>query len=142
MSEMEAPHNDDLRDRSIGDLMKQLSTDMSTLVRKEIELAKAEMSQKGKQATAGVAMFGGAWAAGMMALVAATLFLVFLLAEVMDVWVAALIVTVITGAVAYFLAMRGRDRMKEATPPIPEQTVETLKEDVQWAKNPRRSAQR
>jgi uncharacterized membrane protein YqjE len=130
---------EDLRDRPIGELLKQLSEETTTLVRKEIELAKAEVSEKGKKAGLGAGMFGGAGVAGLLALGSLTACLVALLATGMKVWVAALIVTVLWAAVAGVLALLGRNKVQEATPPV-EQTVETIKEDVQWAKTQRPSA--
>jgi hypothetical protein len=134
-------HGDDLRDQSIGELLKQLSQDTATLVRKEVELARAEVTEKGKQAGKGVGMFGGAGVAGLLALGSLTAFLIALLATAMDTWIAALIVTVLWAAVAGVLALVGRKEVQEATPPAP-QTVETIKEDVEWAKTKTRSAGR
>jgi hypothetical protein len=132
---------DDLRERPIGDLLKQLSEDTAKLVRKEVELARAEVTQKGKQAGIGAGMFGGAGVAGLLALGALTACLIALLATGMETWVAALIVTVLWTAIAGVLALLGRNRVQEATPPV-EQTVETIKEDVEWAKTQKPSAGR
>lgn len=132
----------ELRTHSTGELVKQLSEQTTTLVRKEIELAKAELTEKGKVAGQGAGMFGGAAVAGLLALGTLTVVIVALLDKAMDLWVAALIVTLVYGAVAAVLAMRGRDRVKEGMPPAPEQTVETVKEDVQWAKSQAKSARR
>jgi len=131
--------NEDLRDRPVGDLLKQLSEDTATLVRKEVELARAEVTQKGKQAGIGAGMFGGAGVAALLALGSLTACLIALLATGMEVWIAALIVTVLWAAIAGVLALVGKTRVQEATPPV-EQTVETIKEDVQWAKTQRPSA--
>ena len=133
---------EELRSHSTGELVKQLSEQTTTLVRKEIELAKAELSEKGKVAGQGAGMFGGAAVVGLLALGTLTTMVLALLDEAMDLWVAALIVTVLYGAIAGVLAMSGRDRVKQAAPPAPEQTVETVKEDVQWAKSQARSARR
>jgi hypothetical protein len=133
------PSQEELRERSMGDLLKQLSQETATLVRKEMELAKAEVSEKGKKAGVGAGMFGGAGVAGLLALGAFTTFLIALLATAMEVWIAALIVTALWAAVAGVLALVGRGKVQEATPPV-EQTVETIKEDVQWAKTQRQSA--
>jgi hypothetical protein len=130
-----------LREQPIGDLLKQLSQETTTLVRKELELAKAEVTEKGKQAGVGVGMFGGAGVASLLALGSLTAFLIALLATAMEVWIAALIVTVLWAAVAGVLALMGRNKVQEATPPAP-QTVETIKEDVQWAKTQKPSAGR
>jgi len=132
----------ELRSHSTGDLVKQLSEQTTTLVRKEIELARAELTAKGKVAGEGAGMFGGAAVAGLLALGTLTVVILALLDKAMDLWVAALIVTLAYGAVAAVLAMRGRDRVKEGLPPAPEQTVETVKEDVQWAKTKAKSARR
>jgi uncharacterized membrane protein YqjE len=123
-----------LREQSMGELFKQLSDDMSRLVRQELRLAQAEMTEKGKKAGIGVGMFGAAGLVGMVAFLTLTACFVAALATGMDVWLAALIVTVVYAAVAGVLALIAKQRVSEATPPVPEQTVETLKEDVQWAK--------
>lgn len=131
----------ELRDRSMGELLKQLSQETATLVRKEVELARAEVTEKGKQAGKGAGMFGGAGIAGLLALGSLTAFLIALLAQGMETWLAALIVTVLWAAVAGVLALVGKNKVQEATPPAP-QTVETIKEDVEWAKTQKRSAGR
>lgn len=118
----------------MGELFKQLSDDLSTLVRQELKLAQVEMTEKGKKAGIGIGMFGGAGIVALLALGTLTACLVGALATGMDVWLAALIVTVMYGAVAGALALVGKNRVTEATPPVPEQTVESVKEDVQWAK--------
>jgi len=134
--------SNELRSHSTGELVKELSEQTTTLVRQEIELAKAELSQKGKVAGEGAGMFGGAAVVGLLALGTLTTMILALLDKAMDLWVAALIVTVIYGAVAAVLALTGRDRVKKGMPPAPEQTVETVKEDVQWAKSRVKSARR
>jgi uncharacterized membrane protein YqjE len=140
MSTMNGETNE-LRSHSTGELVKQLSEQTTTLVRKEIELAKAELSEKGKVAGQGAGMFGGAAVVGLLALGTLTVMILAVLDKAMDLWVAALIVTVVYGAIAAVLAMSGRDRVKQAAPPA-EQTVETVKEDVQWAKSQAKSARR
>ena len=132
---------DGLREQSIGDLLKQLSQETSTLVRQEMELARAELTERGKRAGAGAGMLGGAGVAGLLALGTLTAFLILLLNEWMDAWLAALILTVIWAVIAGVLALQGRNKVQEATPPAP-QTVETLKEDVEWAKTQRPSGAR
>jgi uncharacterized membrane protein YqjE len=126
--------NGDLREQRMGELFKQLSNDMSSLVRQELRLAQAEMTEKGKKAGISAGLFGGAGIVVLLALGTFTACVVALLATAMDTWVAALIVTVVYGALAAGLALTGKQRVREATPPVPEQTVETVKEDVQWAK--------
>jgi len=122
-------------DRSFGEIAKDLSRDVSELVHKELELAKAEMTTKARGMGQGAGLLGGAGGAAMAALGAFTAFLVLLLAEAMDAWLAALIVAVGFGAVAYLLQLMGRRRIAETGPPVPEKTVESVKEDVQWAKS-------
>jgi VIT1/CCC1 family predicted Fe2+/Mn2+ transporter len=125
---------EELRERSLSDLVKQLSNQTSTLVRREIDLAKAELSEKGRVAGQGAGLLGGAAVAGLLATGALTACLILALSEVMDAWLAALIVAVVMGAIAAVLGLQGRNRMRAATPPVPEQTIETVKEDVEWAK--------
>jgi len=139
---MAADHDPGLRDASIAELLKRLSQETTTLVRQELELAKAEATEKGKQAGKGAGMLGGAGIAGLLALGALTATVVLALNHVMTDWLAALIVTVVWGAIAGVLAMRGRDELKDAGPPVPEQTVETVKEDVRWAKTRAKSGSR
>jgi Putative Actinobacterial Holin-X, holin superfamily III len=136
------PGDEDLRDRSLGELLKRLSQETATLVRQELDLAKAEVAQKGKIAGAGAGLLGAAGVAGLAALGAFTAFLILVLSLLMPAWVAALIVTAIYGAIAAVLALRGKTKIQEAKPPVPEQTVETVKEDVQWAKTRARSDSR
>jgi uncharacterized membrane protein YqjE len=133
---------DELRERPISDLVKQLAGQTSTLVRQEIDLAKAELSEKGRVAGQGAGLFGGAAVVGLMAAGALTALLILALDKAMDAWLAALIVTVVLGAVAAVLALQGRNRIRAAAPPVPQQTVETVKEDVEWAKTQTPSARR
>jgi uncharacterized membrane protein YqjE len=129
------------RERPIGELVKDLSAQTSTLVRKEIELARAELQQKGKAAGKGAGMLGGAAVAGLLALGALTAALIALLDKEMATWVAALIVMAPWAVIALVLAKAGQRSLQRAAPPAP-QTVETVKEDIQWAKNPTGSAPR
>jgi len=131
----------DARDRPIGELVKDLSSQTSTLVRKEIELARAELQEKGKVAGKGAGMLAGAAVFGLLAMGALTAALIALLDKAMATWVAALIVMALWAIVALVLAKAGQKALKSATPPAP-QTVETVKEDIQWAKNPTGSAPR
>jgi uncharacterized membrane protein YqjE len=126
--------NTDLRDQHLGELFKQLSSDLSTLVRQELQLAQTEMTQKGKQAGLGLGMFGGAGLLALLALGSLSAFFIALLATAMKTWLAALIVTAVYVFLAGAVALVGKSRLSTATPPVPEQTIETVKEDVQWAK--------
>src|SRR3712207_2274093 len=116
---------EDLREQPIGELLKSLSQETTRLVKLELDLAKAEVTQKGKQAGVGAGLLGGAGVAGLLALGALTAFLIALLSEWMDTWLAALIVTVLWAAIAGVLALRGKERVQDAVPPAP-QTVETV----------------
>jgi uncharacterized membrane protein YqjE len=131
---------DELRERPIGELLKQLSQETTTLVRQELDLAKAEMAEKGKQAGKGAGMFGGAGVVGFLALGALTAALILALDTGMKAWLAALIVGLVYAAIAGALALTGKKEVQQAGPPVPEQTVETVKEDVQWAKTQTPSA--
>ena len=137
----EQPVNDE-RERPTGELLKQLTDQTTRLVRQEIELAKLELQEKGKKAGVGAGMFGGAAALGLYALGALTATIILALATFMPGWVAALIVTVVYGAIAGVLALRGKAQVKQATPPVPEQAVETTKEDARWVKTKAQSARR
>jgi uncharacterized membrane protein YqjE len=128
-----APGGHDLHEESIGDLLKRLSQDTSTLVKQEMALARAELTEQGKRAGKGAGMLGGAGVAGLLTLGALTATVIGVLDTAMAFWLAALIVTVVWAAIAGVLALQGRNEIKEATPPAP-QTVETVKEDARWAK--------
>ncbi len=124
----------DLRDESIGDLVKQLSTQTSTLVRQEMRLAQVELQEKGKKAGMGAGMFG---ASGIVAFLgAATLIaaIVLALSTALDSWLAALIVAVVLLAVAGVAALMGKKQIEQATPPAPEQAMDSVKQDVDAVK--------
>ena len=131
---------DELHDRPVGELLKQLSNETTTLVRQELELAKAEVREKAGKAGPGFGMWGGAGVTAFLALGSLTAFLILALDGAMPNWLAALIVGLVWAAIAGFLYFRGKKRLQEAGPPIPEQTIETVKEDLQWAKHPTTSA--
>jgi MFS family permease len=122
------------QDRSLPDLARQLSNQTTELVRHEVELAKAELRVKGKRAGAGAGMFGGAGALGLYALGALTAAIIAGIAEALPVWASALIVAALYGAIAGILALRGKKKVQQATPPLPEETVQSVKEDVRYTK--------
>jgi uncharacterized membrane protein YqjE len=136
---MAADHNNDLREHGTGELLRELSDHTTTLVRQEIELAKAELGEKGKKAGLGAGMFGGAGLFGVFALAALTTCIIVALDSAMPLWLAALIVAVVYGAIGAVLALQGRTKVQEAGPPVPEQATESVKEDVQWAKTQAKS---
>ena len=132
----------DLRENSIGELFGKLSNETSTLIRQEMELARAELTEKGKQAGKGAGLFGGAATVALLGAGAITAGIVLLLALLIPDWLAAIVVGLVYVGVAALLGLKGRDEMQQATPPVPEQTVDTVKEDVQWAKTRAQSAKR
>ena len=140
MEASNGPQAADLRERPVAELLKQLANETTTLVRQELDLAKAEMREKAGKVGAGAGMWGTAGAAALLALGALTAFLILALDGVMPSWLAALIVGIAYAAIAGVLYLRGKQRVEEAGSPVPEQTVETLKEDMQWAKHPTTSA--
>jgi hypothetical protein len=119
--------------RSLGEIVGDISRDLSTLVRQEMDLARTELKQELSKAGKGAGMFGGAGVAALLMLVFVSLALTFLLNRVMPVDLAALLVGLLWAAVAALLALRGRKNLEEANPQLPT-TQQTLKEDVQWAK--------
>ena len=123
-----------LSDRSLAELVKQLSDQSATLVRQEVALAKAELAVKGKQAAIGAGMFGSAGLFGLYAVGALTACVILALATAVTAWLAALIVAAGYGATAGVLALTGRTKVQQGVPPVPEQTVESVKEDVEWTK--------
>jgi fatty acid desaturase len=124
----------DQRDTSTSDLVKQLSDQTSRLVRQELELLKAELSIKGKQAGAGAGLFGGAGVFALFAFGALTAAAIAALATAMATWLAALIIAVIWAAIAGIAALTGKKKVEQALPPVPQDSVESVKEDVQWTK--------
>jgi Putative Actinobacterial Holin-X, holin superfamily III len=142
MADQDSNGDPALKDRSTSELVSQLSEQASTLIRQELDLAKAELAQKGKQAGIGAGFFGTAGLFGLVGFAVVTAALILLLDNAIADWVAALIVGALYLAVAAAAALRGRDRVREAAPLEPEQTIETLKEDAQWAKSQARSGGR
>ncbi len=123
-----------LRERSTGELVRTLTRQVSVLARQEVELAKAEMLEKGRAVGQGSALLGGAAVAGLLALGTLTAFVVLALAEAMPAWLAAFLVGLLWTAVAGVLALVGRERVQDAGAPVPEKTVESVKEDIRWLK--------
>jgi len=117
---------------SLGELFSEMTSDLGLLVRKEIELAKTETKEELTRAGRGAAMFGAAAVAGMLALLLVSFAAAWGLAVVIPTGWAFLVIGVIYGVVAAVVALRGRDQMKRVG--APEQTIQTLKEDVQWAR--------
>ena len=154
----------ELRDQSVGELVRQLAQETTTLVKQELEvargeakrvgdtvvtlarqelqLAKAEMAQKGRKAAPGFGMVGAAGAVGLLAAGALTAFFILVLDGVMPNWLAELIVALVCAAVAGAMYYMGKERVEEAAHPVPKQNAESIKEDVEWVKDQTRSARR
>jgi hypothetical protein len=124
----------DMRDQPVGDVVKQVSEEARTLFGQEVKLAKAEMTEKAKDVGIGAGMFGGAGYSLHLAALGLMLTVIFALSTVMAAWLAALIVTVIFAVTAGVLALAGRKRITQAGPPVPEQTIESVKQTIQTVK--------
>jgi cation transporter-like permease len=120
-------------DRSIGELLSTATADIGHLVRQEIELAKTETKDELRTAARAGAMFGAAAVVGFLALLLALFAAAWGLAELMPIGVAFLIVALVAGVAAFFAFSVGRERFKDFDP-VPQQTAETIKEDVEWLK--------
>jgi uncharacterized membrane protein YqjE len=130
-----------VHDRSVGELVQLLTKQVSELARDEVELAKVELARKGKAAGLGGGMFGAAGIIALLALGALTAAAILGLATLIDhAWIAALIVGAVYLAVAGMLALAGRKSIRRASPLVPEQASESVKEDVEWIKTRARSA--
>ena len=129
-----------MNDRPVSELMKDLSDQTTTLVRQEIELAKAEMTAKGKQVGIGAGAFGGAALVGLYAVGALTAAVILALSTAIDAWLAALIVGVVYAAVAGVLALVGKNKAQAGSPPVPERAISSTKEDVEWVKTRAKTA--
>jgi hypothetical protein len=127
--------SDEVSETSVGELIGNISDDLSRLFRQEVELAKAELKQEASKAGKAAGMLGGAGFAGYLAVVLLSFALVFGLANVMDAGWAALIVAVLWAIVGAVLYAGGRKKLKDVDP-MPRRTVDTIKEDAQWMKNP------
>jgi hypothetical protein len=123
-----------MADQPLVELVKQLSEQTTRLARQEVELAKAELAVKGKRAGVGAGMFGAAGILGLYAAGALTAAVVLAVATAVTAWLAAVIVGAVLALVAGALALRGKTKVQQAVPATPEQTVETVKEDVRVTK--------
>jgi len=132
---MERSATNSQSDKSLAELTKQLSEQTTALASKEVELAKAELAVKGKRLGMGAGMFGGAGLVGAYALGALTACLILALATALDGWLAALIVAAVYGAIAGVLALTGKKKVEQATPPVPERAIESTKTDIESTKD-------
>jgi MFS family permease len=132
---MERSATNSQSDKSLAELTKQLSEQTTALASKEVELAKAELALKGKRLGMGAGMFGGAGLVGAYAFGALTACLILALATALDGWLAALIVAAVYGAIAGVLALTGKKKVEQATPPVPERAIESTKTDIESTKD-------
>jgi membrane protein len=117
-------------DATLAELVRRLGDQLSTLIRDELRLAQAELQQKGKKAGVGVGMFGGA---GMLVFYGVGLLIAAVtlaLALAVEPWLAALMVGVVLLAVAGILGLLGKQKVQEAIPPVPQEAVQNVKEDI------------
>jgi uncharacterized membrane protein YqjE len=119
-----------LNELPVGELIQRMSQQTASLVRQELQLAQIEMKEKGKRAGLGAGMFGGAGVFALYGVGALIATLVLVLATFLEPWVAAAIVTVVLFAIAGVLALTGKKEIEQATPPAPEQAIESTKQDV------------
>ncbi len=119
---------------SISELMRLLSDQVSTLARKEVELAKAEVTEKGKRLGVSAGAFGAAGIVALFALGALTAALILALESVAAAWLAALIVAAAYGLIAGGLALAAKQKAEAGSPPVPERAIESTKLDIEAAK--------
>jgi len=130
----EQGNNNLASEASMAELVRQLSDQTTLLARQEVALAKAELAEKGKRAGVGAGMFGGAGVLGAYAVGAFVAAAILGLATAVDGWLAAVIVGLVLAAVAGILALVGKNRVQEATPPLPEEAISSAKQDVETVK--------
>jgi tetrahydromethanopterin S-methyltransferase subunit C len=133
-------YTDENGERSVSELVRDLSQQSSELARKEVELAKAEMQLKAKRLGIGAGAFGAAGLIGLFALGALTATLILAIATAVQPWLAALIVAVLYAAIAGVAALLGKRKVDEGTPPVPERAIDTTKEDVEHVKRSAKEA--
>ncbi|HEY7008160.1 MAG TPA: phage holin family protein [Jatrophihabitantaceae bacterium] len=122
------------QDASVGDLVSQMSEQTSRLVRDEMRLAQIEMTQKGKRAGIGIGMFGGAGLFAFFGFAALVTAAILGLAKAVADWLAAVIIGLALFAIAGVAALMGKREVQQAGPPVPEEAVRGLKQDVQTLK--------
>jgi lipopolysaccharide export LptBFGC system permease protein LptF len=122
------------QERSTAELVKELSEQVSVLVRDELKLAQLEMTRKGKRAGIGIGMLGGSGLAALYGLGCLIACVILAISGVLAAWLAALIVGAVLLAVAGVAALIGKGRLQRATPPVPEETVSSVKADVEEIK--------
>ena len=126
-------------DQPLGELTKRLNEAISRLARKEAELAKAEVAEKARTMAVGAGLAAGAAVLGLVAVGAVTAAAILALATTIASWLAALIVGIVVAALGAVLALVGKKRLQRATPPVPVETVDSVKEDIEWVKTSAKS---
>jgi uncharacterized membrane protein YqjE len=120
-------------------LLRELAEQIATLVREEFALAKVELAEKGRRAAPAAGMLGASALLGLGAFGALTTCIIAALALALQAWAAALIVAVLYAIIAFVIVYNAKKKFESATPLVPEQTVQSVKEDVEWAKTRARS---
>ena len=125
-------------DQTLGAILHDLTTQLPELIRSEIRLAQAEMTEKGKRAGIGLGLFSGAGLLAFFGLATLIATAILALSLVVDAWLAALIVAVVLFVAAAVLGLGGKSKVQQATPPAPERAVEGVKEDIATVKGQHR----
>jgi hypothetical protein len=136
---VQAP-NLDPKGKSLAELLNDLSHELTALVHQEFELARAEVTVKGKRLGAGAGLLGGAAVVAFLGLGAVVACVIAALSNAIPVWLAALVVGVVLLAIAVVLGLMGKAAVQRSTPPIPEEAVQSTKEDVAWIRTQVKSA--
>ena len=123
---------------SFPESLKRFAGDIAVLIRDDLRSARDEMAEKAKTAGVGAGMLSGSALTGLMTLFSLTALIILALALVLPPWAAALIVTILWGIATAVLALMGKQKLQEVGPPIPEQTIENVKEDLRAAREVRR----
>jgi uncharacterized membrane protein YqjE len=131
-----------LDDRSVGELTKELLRNVSELVRRELDLAKAELAEKGRHLAVGIGLAVVGAVLLLVVLGALTATAILALATALDAWLAALIVTLVVGVIAAVVLLVGVRALRRGSPPVPDETVDSVKEDIAWLKTRAKSASR
>ncbi len=121
---------DHAKELPIGDLITRVTEQTSRLVREEMQLARLEMQEKAKHAGVGIGMFGAAGIVALLGVATLVAMLVLVLATAMDAWLAALIVGVVLLGLAGVMGLAGKKQVAEGSPPVPEQAIESVHEDI------------
>jgi uncharacterized membrane protein YqjE len=129
-------------DRSIAELTKDLLRNVSELVRRELDLARAELAEKGRRLAVGIALVavGGIILLAMLGALTATAILA--LSTTLETWLAALIVTIVAAVIGTIVVFVGVRSLQRGAPPVPDQTVDSVKEDIAWVKTRAKSGSR